>query len=63
MAYLLGGGVMGIDGGMIAIREQANKLAAMVQAYSNNRDKQVQIEVKNYGCKELGWICRIEVKS
>ena len=54
---------MAIDGGLIAIKEQANKLAAMVQAYSNNREKQVQIEVKNYGCKELGWICRIEVKS
>ena len=54
---------MGIDGAMIAIREQANKLATMVQAYSNAMDKQVQIEVKNYGCKELGWICRIEVDS
>ena len=54
---------MAIDGAMIAIREQADKLAAMVQAYSNNRDRQVQIDVKNYGCKELGWICRIEVKS
>ena len=54
---------MAIDGAMIAIREQADKLAAMVQAYSNNRDSQVQIEVKNYGCKELGWVCKFEVKS
>lgn len=54
---------MAIDGAMIAIQEQANKLAAMVQAYSNTKDKSVQIDVKNYGGKELGWICRIEVKS
>ena len=54
---------MAIDGGLIAIKEQANKLAAMVQAYSNAKDNPVQLDVRNYGCKELGWICRIEVKS
>lgn len=54
---------MAIDGAMIAIQEQADRLAAMVQAYSNQRNKSVQFEVRNHGCKELGWICRIEVKS
>lgn len=53
---------MAIDGAMIAIQEQADKLAAMVQAYSNEKGRELELNKLYYGCKELGWVCRIEVK-
>lgn len=53
---------MAIDGALIAIQEQANKLAEMIRNYSNEHDKQLDVDKVYYGCKELGWVCRIEVK-
>lgn len=41
---------------------EAAKLARAIQAYSNTAGEQLVVDFDYYGCAELGWVCRIEVK-
>ena len=45
------------------INQKAAELAAEIQAHSNLTGEEMGIVFSYYGCKELGWVCRIEVKS
>ena len=44
------------------IKQKAAELAAAIKAHSNVTGKQLDIKFDYYGCKELGWVCRMEVK-
>lgn len=45
------------------IKQKAAELAAAIQAHSNLTGEELDVKLDYYGCKELGWVCKIEVKS
>lgn len=45
------------------IKKKAAELARDIQVYSNENQDTLCVDFDYYGCRELGWVCRIEVKS
>ena len=45
------------------IKKKAAELARDIQVYSNLTGEELDVKLDYYGCKELGWVCRIEVNS
>lgn len=44
------------------IRQKAAELAAAIQAHSNLTGEELDEKFDYYGCKELCWVCKFEVK-
>ena len=45
------------------IKQKAAELAAAIQSHSNLTGEELGVKFDYYGCKELGWVCKMEVES
>lgn len=45
------------------IKQKAAELAREIQAHSNLTGEELDVKFDYYGCKELGWVCKMEVEG